>query len=56
VPESKGSDTPLAFELAELKWLQGESLDPANKFLLGLRRDKIGSVPQPFRLRREAFK
>ena len=48
MPESKRSDPPLAFELAELEWLQGESPDPANEFLLGLRRNKIGSVPQPF--------
>jgi hypothetical protein len=56
VPESKRSDTPLAFELAKLEWLQGESPDPANEFLLGLRRNKIGGIPQPFRPRREAFK
>jgi hypothetical protein len=44
VPKPERRHPPLAFVLAELKWLQGQRRDATDEFLLRLRRDEFGGV------------
>ena len=56
IAEAERSDPPLTFELAELKGLEREGPDLRNEFLFDGRRNEVGSVAQPFRLRALFFK
>jgi hypothetical protein len=47
---------PAASPLPELKGLERKVPDPGNKSLFGLRRNKVGGIAQPFRLRCGTFK
>ena len=56
VAEAERGNPPLAFEFAELKRLKREGADRQNKFHFDRRRNEVGSVAQPFRLRTLFFK